>query len=450
MAGHAAREGLLVDLSTGVLRRGRVLAQEAPKALLFLGFGARAVGLCRFATGDGENVTAPDEPCGKVKSAKRTQFAPGQAASDGDPFLAQFQRLMAEIGNGRLAKADGAKVLLDVEDRSLRRLVLAEWLTKAGYDPDEPRDARGRWTDAGSTAGATTAASALGRGAASFFGEVGPEVLAGLAELGASFAAPVTFLGTLFVPTNSGTDTSGALPNRPHVTYHYDIDTGTLTLSRGGEPFYSGHAGADGSFHDENGRVLGHGVDGSLVLDPDALPGYLSSSAGRAQPRAQAEALSQVDTERNEPKLCPDPEWDRASRSSAARASSKPNEFIDRAAAYQFHVTGLPAGLAVKLTNPVTGKDVYFDGCRDSDGTMLEAKGPGCLKQMIRNHPITWQNGILPEFDDQALRQTQSAGGRPIEWHFAEKEVAGEMRKRFEVKYPQITVIYDPSPWEKQ
>jgi len=37
----------------------------------------------------------------------------------------------------------------------------------------------------------------------------------------------------------------------------------------------------------------------------------------------------------------------------------------------------LPAGMAVSLENPLTGKNVAFDDCRESDGTMIEAKGPG-------------------------------------------------------------------------
>jgi len=41
------------------------------------------------------------------------------------------------------------RAALEIEDRILRRLAIAEALAKAGYDPDEPRDEHGRWTSEG-------------------------------------------------------------------------------------------------------------------------------------------------------------------------------------------------------------------------------------------------------------------------------------------------------------
>jgi hypothetical protein len=388
MAGRRGQEGALVDIDSGVLRRGRVLAQSAPGALLFLSFGPRAERLCRFAVEDGE-----DDP---------------------DPFIDRCRRIATAIESGEPPGGEGAgapRALRRIKDRSLRRLAVAELLAKAGYDPDEPRDDHGRWTagngaTAASAAGATAeaAASGLGRSAASLFGEVGPEVLAGLSELGASFAAPVAFLGTLFVPTNSGTDTSGALPNRPDIDYHYDLDTGTLTLSRDGEAFYAGHAGADGTFRDEDGRVLGHRVEGSLVLDPDALP---ASRAG---------AGAQADTDRDEPKLCPA----ETPESTAGRS--------ERALAYQEQITKLPRGFDVVLPDS-TGKPVRFDGCCVAnfncirDGDMLEAKGPGYESKM--KDADNWHDWFMKaeDIENQMERQNDAARahGRIVEWHFAEK-----------------------------
>jgi len=40
----------------------------------------------------------------------------------------------------------------------------------------------------------------------------------------------------------------------------------------------------------------------------------------------------------------------------------------------------------------------------------------------------------------------EAAKGRPIEWHFAEKEVADYMRGLFAKRYPGIAVIYTPPP----
>ena len=38
--------------------------------------------------------------------------------------------------------------------------------------------------------------------------------------------------------------------------------------------------------------------------------------------------------------------------------------------------------MAVSLVNPLTGKSVVFDDCRESDGTMIEAKGPGYAEML--------------------------------------------------------------------
>ena len=126
MAGTGGREGVLVDVDVGVLRRNKVLAQSAPGVVLFLGLGADAARLCRFALEDDE--------------------------SDPDPFLARCRRIAKTVESGELAKGDRSDVsraLLAIEDRSLRRLAIAELLAKDGFDPNEPRDERGRWADEG-------------------------------------------------------------------------------------------------------------------------------------------------------------------------------------------------------------------------------------------------------------------------------------------------------------
>lgn len=121
MAGTGGQEGVLVDVDAGVLRRNKVLAQSAPGALLFLGLGAEAARLCRFALEDDE--------------------------SDPDPFLARCRRVATAVESGAFAKAqrsDVSRAILDIGDRSLRRLAIAELLAKGGFDPDERRDERGR------------------------------------------------------------------------------------------------------------------------------------------------------------------------------------------------------------------------------------------------------------------------------------------------------------------
>jgi hypothetical protein len=81
----------------------------------------------------------------------------------------------------------------------------------------------------------------------------------------------------------------------------------------------------------------------------------LPAPAGQTGARARGEAESAKD----QPQLCPDP----TAESVAGRS--------ERSLAYQQQITGLPRGLEVKLNG------VRFDGFREEDGTMLEAKGPG-------------------------------------------------------------------------
>ncbi len=61
--------------------------------------------------------------------------------------------------------------------------------------------------------------------------------------------------------------------------------------------------------------------------------------------------------------------------------------------AYQEQITGRPPGLEVKLNG------VRFDGCREEDGTMLEAKGPGYADKM--SGPENWKGWLT---GDEKLR----------------------------------------------
>jgi hypothetical protein len=91
----------------------------------------------------------------------------------------------------------------------------------------------------------------------------------------------------------------------------------------------------------------------------------------------------------------------------------------------------LPPGLAVSLINQVTGRPVYYDDCRESDGTMIEAKGPRYADKL--GNYIVGQS-IRTEWIDQATKQVQASGGRAIEWYFAEHEAADTARNIFNEK----------------
>jgi filamentous hemagglutinin len=104
----------------------------------------------------------------------------------------------------------------------------------------------------------------------------------------------------------------------------------------------------------------------------------------------------------------------------------------ERSLAYQEQISGLPRGFEIKLNG------VRFDGCREADGTMLEAKGPGYADKM--DNPDEWKDwyaGVEP-IKAQMRRQSDAAANRKVEWHFAEPEPAAyfltmQLRRVFQI-----------------
>ena len=175
----------------------------------------------------------------------------------------------------------------------------------------------------------------------------------------------------------------------------------------------------------KTGLALARMLGGRLVFDADSLAGAKAEAGARS--------------ERDEPKLCPDPSPD------------VPHGASERAKAYQEQISALnnpqrplPAGVAVSLENPLTGENVAFDDCRESDGTMIEAKGPGYAGLV--------KSGFLAEkiwnedWSLQADRQLAAAGSRDIEWFFAEPEAAEKAREWFggDRKYQKIKILLVP------
>ena len=301
-----------------------------------------------------------------------------------------------------------------IDDAPLRRLAMLTALAK-DFDPNQPRDEQGRWTSEGG-AGALVARTTIS--SSSFLGRVGPTVLEGLITLAGRVAAVTAFFGIIFIPSNRSLVRSGTLPERPDVDFEYNYDGDILTLWQGeganSQVIFRGRPDAEGLIRDESGHAVGRKLaDGSVIIDPDAVPDTIGSR-------------SATDDD-NDPKLCPDPVKDR------------PGHKTERAIDYQAFISGLvnphdplPPGMAIKLLNPKTGNDVFFDDCRQSDGTMIEVKGPGYLDMMQQKTLMPWA-GVVWEWLDQAKRQVQAAGPRKIEWYFAEKEVADYARKLFKL-----------------
>ena len=310
-------------------------------------------------------------------------------------------------------------------DPHLSRLALLAALSK-DYSEDEPRDERGRWTDGAAGAGAagllaptpksTSFLVPLGRATLVALNAVADSALAAAA---ATAAGAAIFLGIVFLPANRNTVTQGTLPERPDISYAFEEQSGVLTLfqrTEGGQKIiFSGRPDDDEVFRDRDGRALARRLANSVLVDPDALP------------------ADRPPKEKDEPKLCPAPTEENIEGRK------------DRSLRYQRQITKLGPGLAVKLPDPVEGGLVSFDGCRESDGTMLEAKGPGYAKHLNGGYPPVWQ-GFEKKLDRQAVLQWTSAAasGRNVEWHFAEKEVADYFRERWKKDHPNIIVIYTP------
>ena len=401
------------------------------------------------------------------------------AAAHGRPMSPDLPRHLGEafahwrrgdkaLANIRLAFAQIPRL----DDRAdAYRLFLAEELLDAGmspaalmkalgfdpsrrdlakYDPNQPRVPAGsgrnsgRWGSGGGAAqapapatsipapatAAVRAASAPGTLAEGLFASAeGGAFLSGLETLAAAVGSAAT-LGAIFIPTPAGVVSHGAIPGESGLSYSFDEPAGLLRLYRDDETGWQTVAEArlhpDGILAEtETGLPIAQMVNGSLVFDADSL--------------AESAAGAGARSERDEPKLCPDPD------------SDVPHGASERAMLYQEQISALnnpqrplSRGEAVSLENPLTGKNVAFDDCRESDGTMIEAKGPGFAQQM--KYPY-FDASIVPGWEEQARTHVDAAGGREVAWYFAEPEAAEKARKLFEndPKLRKIKVIYEPA-----
>jgi hypothetical protein len=70
-----------------------------------------------------------------------------------------------------------------------------------------------------------------------------------------------------------------------------------------------------------------------------------------------------------------------------------------------------------------------FDDCRESDGTMIEAKGLG-YAEMLQDRYLGEE--VIPgRWLKQARSQVAAAGARDVEWFFAEPEAARKAGELF-------------------
>lgn len=405
---------------------------------------------------------------------------------DPDWLFRQCGRIADALNKGNVALAQiyGLHIAIgELDDDRLRHLARLSLAMKVGFNPDEPRIPKGEpgageWTDGspasdnsdggnaehdadqrrtdrddratappvGPVAAARVGAAAAGNATGSLIGDLPPATLAGLGRLAAGMSGATAFLGTLFLPWNRSVISTGTFAGRPDLGYRYDSDMGTLRITQTGPSgvpvvIAEGHIGVDGRFYDSDHNPIGRRLpSGSVIVDPELLPGYRTQPDASNSTRTDAGAQAQV---RSNPKLCPDPGPDQP----GAKAKD---------IAYQQYVSvlvngrPLPPGLAVNLPNPLTGKLIHFDDCILSDGTMVDAKGTGYLKQLNDgNTRMPWL-GVEFKMVRQAGNQIAAAQGRPIEWHFAEEGVADYVRGLFADKDIRITILYTPWPGQSR
>jgi hypothetical protein len=339
------------------------------------------------------------------------------ALEEGDLVKAQLLGLALRLGK--------------LDEAQLRRLSRAGGLAKdaISFDPDQPRDERGRWTTEGGqpVSGAAAARMTMPPPQSPWLGEVAPAALRALGQVASRFAGPVAFLGTLLIPTNRSLITEGTVSGREDLKYEYDEDARIVTLYRdedGHRTFLlEAKPDFDGIIRDATGRAIGRKIgDSAVVLDPDMLPGADRRIGDKG------------------PEVCPDP------------APDRPGGMSERASTYQEQISGLAPGLAVRLPSrsddPNRDPYVYFDGCIDGVGgdraTMLDAKGgDGFLDMLVHRHSF-FEDVIMEKLAKQANRQVTAANGRPIEWHFADKEVADFVREKFKERGLDISVKWTP------
>ena len=244
--------------------------------------------------------------------------------------------------------------------------------------PPAPQAARG--------ANVLRAARGVGTLAQGLFEAVASNAfLAGLARLAAAAGRPGLTLGLILIPTPAGRVSQGGIPGAPDLHYTFDEPAGVLRVYREGENGRQTVAYATRGAHDifvdhETGSPIARLLNGNLVLDADSLAAATTDPHARVETKGETDARSKPD----KPKLCPDPSADVEHGAS------------DRAWIYQYQISKLnnphrplQPGLAVSLPNPANNnKAVVFDDCRESDGTMIEAKGERFAYLLQRGPPI--------------------------------------------------------------
>jgi hypothetical protein len=171
--------------------------------------------------------------------------------------------------------------------------------------------------------------------------------------------------------------------------------------------------------------VLSLSAEGALVMEQVSVPvGQAATVLGGGPGAAIILQKARTGSQASPPADGPG-RWESANES-MSQASRE----------YQAQVTGASEGLAYNV------RGVKFDGY--TNGVLLETKGPGYAKFLKNGSFRSWFRGADGMLQ-QAERQFKAAMGTPIEWHFAEREVADAVRAMLrESELGDIKVVVTP------
>ncbi len=247
---------------------------------------------------------------------------------------------------------------------------------------------------------------------ASFLGDL---TAAQVAELGAyalrvlrvatPAGAAAAVFGLLFIPSANDIRIEGDVPEIPGLRYSWNRDETVLhlTYDRVDEAQRTFALHLDGEvIRDEDGHVVGRVIGGNrIVIDGVAvLPDLVKQ---------------------DEPRLCPAPAPD------VAGSDQGKSYEENRSRQYEDFVKLLinpppngptPSGFVYYLPNPTESrKPVSFDDCEKATSILFEIKGEGFAK-LTNDLPDV----MVDKFLDQATRQMEASGGRPIGLDFCRRE----------------------------
>ncbi|MEW2065678.1 Tox-REase-5 domain-containing protein [Streptomyces sp. NPDC007346] len=112
---------------------------------------------------------------------------------------------------------------------------------------------------------------------------------------------------------------------------------------------------------------------------------------------------------------------------------------------YQEQITGTNRGQEYVVPHPREGRPaVEYDGWDSSRQTYLEAKN-GYGSYLSKSDPGTLTPSGREKFVTEARAQVEASGGKPVEWHFSDPEVAKAARRTFRDEGLPVKVVHSPT-----